>query len=168
MFFGSIELPIALAPRDWHVHEMHYGYVPAVLTGFLLTAIPNRTGRMPLQGRPLLVLLAFWLAGRLAMCFSALIAPVVAAMIDVSFLVLIAVVCACEILTGRNWRILPVLAVLTVFIIGNAAFHAEYILTGTVDFGIRIGIAAIILVMIIGGRIVPSFTQNWLARENPG
>jgi uncharacterized protein involved in response to NO len=62
-----------------------------------------------------------------------------------------------------------VLAVLTVFIMGNAAFHAEYILTGTVDFGIRIGIAAaLILVMLIGGRIIPSFTRNWLVRENPG
>jgi len=59
--------------------------------------------------------------------------------------------------------------VLTVFIMGNAAFHAEYILTGTVDFGIRIGIAAaLILVMLIGGRIIPSFTRNWLVRENPG
>jgi NnrS protein len=50
MFFGSIELPITLAPPDWHVHEMLYGYLPAVLTGFLLTAIPNWTGRIPLQG----------------------------------------------------------------------------------------------------------------------
>jgi uncharacterized protein involved in response to NO len=169
MFFGSIELPIALAPRDWHVHEMLYGYLPAVMTGFLLTAIPNWTGRMPLQGGPLLVLVTFWLAGRLAVCFSALIGPDLAAVIDVSFLVLVAAVCARKILTGRNWRNLPVLAVLTVFIMGNAAFHAEYILTGTVDFGIRIGIAAaLILVMLIGGRIIPSFTRNWLVRENPG
>src|SRR5689334_3591632 len=45
---------IPLAPRDWHVHEMLYGYVPAVVTGFLLTAIPNWTGRLPLQGTPLI------------------------------------------------------------------------------------------------------------------
>ena len=42
---------------------MLYGYVPAVVTGFLLTAIPNWTGRLPLQGTPLIVLLVAWIAG---------------------------------------------------------------------------------------------------------
>jgi uncharacterized protein involved in response to NO len=45
-------------PRGWHLHEMLYGYVSAVVTGFLLTAIPNWTGRLPIQGAPLLVLIA--------------------------------------------------------------------------------------------------------------
>ena len=65
-FSGQIELASAFAPRDWHVHEMLYGFVPAVVTGFLLTAIPNWTGRLPLQGMPLLTLLAVWIAGRAA------------------------------------------------------------------------------------------------------
>ena len=60
-----------LAPRDWHVHEMLYGYLPAVITGFLFTAIPNWTGRMPLQGTPLLALVLLWLAGRVVTAFSA-------------------------------------------------------------------------------------------------
>lgn len=35
--------------------------------------------------------------------------------------------------------------------------------------GVRIGIAAILLlIMLIGGRIIPSFTRNWLARQSPG
>src|SRR5690349_17024863 len=51
----------------WHAHEFLFGYVAAVMTGFLLTAIPNWTGRFPLQGRPLLALFALWLAGRAAM-----------------------------------------------------------------------------------------------------
>src|SRR5262249_54758570 len=53
VFTGELALPTAFVPRDWHVHEMLYGYVPAVVTGFLLTAIPNWTGRLPLQGKPL-------------------------------------------------------------------------------------------------------------------
>ncbi|HEX3114379.1 MAG TPA: NnrS family protein, partial [Bradyrhizobium sp.] len=44
MFYGEITLTSAFAPRDWHVHEMLYGYLPAVITGFLFTAIPNWTG----------------------------------------------------------------------------------------------------------------------------
>ena len=56
MFNGELELSTAFSPVDWHVHEMLYGYLPAVVTGFLLTAIPNWTGRLPIQGTPLLVL----------------------------------------------------------------------------------------------------------------
>ena len=66
LFSGRIELPSVFIPRDWHVHEMLYGFVPAVVTGFLLTAIPNWTGRLPIQGLPLLALLGTWIAGRVA------------------------------------------------------------------------------------------------------
>src|SRR5262245_16758118 len=62
---GEISLPTALAPRDWHIHEMLFGFLAAVVTGFLLTAVPNWTGRLPLQGAPLLMLVAAWTAGRI-------------------------------------------------------------------------------------------------------
>jgi uncharacterized protein involved in response to NO len=54
VFMGELTLTTAFSPRDWHVHEMLYGYLPAVITGFLFTAIPNWTGRLPIQGMPLL------------------------------------------------------------------------------------------------------------------
>jgi len=71
LFYGEIALATAFSPRDWHVHEMLYGYLPAVVTGFLLTAIPNWTGRLPLQGWPLLILVIAWAAGRIAVTLSA-------------------------------------------------------------------------------------------------
>src|SRR5690606_673555 len=52
---------------NWHAHEMLFGYSTAALAGFMLTAIPNWTGRLPVSGRPLLALVLLWLAGRLAM-----------------------------------------------------------------------------------------------------
>ncbi len=70
MFAGDLSLPTAFAPRDWHVHEMLFGYVAAVIAGFLLTAVPNWTGRLPIQGGPLAVLFTAWLAGRLAVTCS--------------------------------------------------------------------------------------------------
>src|SRR4029077_5165902 len=70
-FEGEIAIPSLFMPRDWHVHEMLFGYLAAVLTGFLLTAIPNWTGRLPLQGRQLLGLVMVWLAGRVAVSWSA-------------------------------------------------------------------------------------------------
>src|SRR5262249_45665728 len=78
-------------------------------------------------------------------------------------------VAAREVGAGRNWRNLRVLVVLGVLIAGNVTFHAEVYLLGRADYGIRIGIAAVIvLITLVGGRIVPSFTHNWLARREKG
>ena len=86
-----------------------------------------------------------------------------------SFLVLLAAVAAREIIGGRNWRNLRVLIVLGVLIFGNIVFHAEVLIYGAANYGIRIAIAAVVgMIMLIGGRIVPSFTNNWLKRNNPG
>ena len=85
-FYGEIALITAFAPRDWHVHEMLYGYLPAVMTGFLLTAVPNWTGRLPLQGSALLSLVLVWTAGRIAVALSAQIGWLAAAIVDVAFL----------------------------------------------------------------------------------
>jgi uncharacterized protein involved in response to NO len=62
----SREPPDRASPLDWHIHEMLYGYVPATVAGFLLTAIPNWTGRLPVAGTPLVLLWSLWVAGRLA------------------------------------------------------------------------------------------------------
>ena len=87
MFNGGLELWTAFTPIDWHVHEMLYGYLPAVVTGFLLTAIPNWTGRLPIQGMPLLTLVAVWIAGRIAVTISAEIGWLPAAIVDAAFLI---------------------------------------------------------------------------------
>jgi uncharacterized protein involved in response to NO len=168
-YLGLLSLPTAFGALDWHIHEMLYGYVAAAIAGVLLTAIPNWTGRLPVSGWPLAGLAALWLAGRAAILFSADIGGIAAAAIDVSFLATLAAVAAREIIAGKNWRNLRVLAVLGVLIAGNIVFHAEVLLKGAADYGIRIAIGAIILLIsLIGGRIVPSFTNNWLARNKPG
>jgi uncharacterized protein involved in response to NO len=168
-YLGWFALPTAFGALDWHVHEMLYGYVAATIAAFLLTAIPNWTGRLPVCGWPLAALAALWLAGRLAILFSADIGGIAAAAIDVSFLAALAAVAAREIVAGKNWRNLRVLAVLGVLIAGNIVYHAEVLMRGAADYGVRIAIAAVILLIgLIGGRIVPSFTNNWLTRNNPG
>jgi uncharacterized protein involved in response to NO len=169
VFFGEIGLTSAFAPRDWHVHEMLYGYLPAVITGFLFTAIPNWTGRLPIRGTPLLVLAIVWIAGRLCVTFSAESGWLAAMLVDASFLALVALAAAREILAGRNWRNLAVVMLVLLLLAGNLAFHLEAHFHGAADFGTRIGIAVVVLLIsLIGGRIVPSFTRNWLVRENPG
>ena len=169
VFYGELTLASAFAPRDWHVHEMLYGYLPAIVTGFLFTAIPNWTGRLPIRGTPLATLVALWIAGRLAVTFSATSGWWIAMLVDASFLLLVATAAAREIAAGRNWRNLKVVALVALLLSGNVAFHLEAHFAGSAGLGIRIGIAAIVLLLsLIGGRIIPSFTRNWMVRENPG
>jgi uncharacterized protein involved in response to NO len=168
-FYGELKLVSTFAPRDWHVHEMLYGYLPAIITGFLFTAIPNWTGRLPLQGTPLATLVAVWIAGRIAVTFSATTGWWAAMIIDASFLLLVAAAAAREIAAGSNWKNLNVVALVVLLLAGNVAFHLGAHFHGAADFGIRIGVAVVVLLIsLIGGRIIPSFTRNWLVRENPG
>ena len=169
LYMGQLTIDIAFSPLDWHIHEMLFGYIAASIAGFLLTAIPNWTGRLPVSGWPLGALALLWLAGRVAILASGKIGGITAAAIDVSFLATLAAVAAREIIAGKNWRNLRVLLVLGVLIAGNIVFHAEVLFRGAADYGVRIAIGAVILLIsLIGGRIVPSFTNNWLARNNPG
>src|SRR6188508_1217519 len=108
-YMGKLSVPTHLSPLDWHVHEMLYGYVAAAIAGFLLTAIPNWTGRLPVCGWPLAALVGVWLAGRVAISLSAIVGELPAALIDASFLVILAAVALREILAGKNWRNLRVL-----------------------------------------------------------
>lgn len=154
IFHGTLETSSLFAPVDWHVHEMVFGYLAAVMTGFLLTAIPNWTGRLPVQGLPLLALSLLWLVGRIAVFFSSEIGWLAAAIVDCAFLIAVATVTAIEIVAGRNWRNLKVLGPVTILLAANIVFHAEAHFSGVSDIGRRLGIgAAILLITIIGGLI---------------
>lgn len=169
VFQGELDLPTAFAPRDWHVHEMLFGFIAAVVGGFLLTAVPNWTGRLPLQGAPLATLVASWLAGRIAVLLSASIGWALACAIDAAFLALLAAAAAREVVAGQKWNNLPVVAIVSLLAATNVAFHIEAHASGLAEYSTRFAIALLItLVSLIGGRIVPSFTRNWLARQRPG
>lgn len=169
VFYGQIQLHSVFVPRDWHIHEMLFGYIGAVVAGFLLTAVPNWTGRLPLLGKPLIALFSIWVAGRIAICISASIGWGAAAIVDSAFLILLAAAAAREIAAGKKWDSLKIVAIVSLFAICNMAFHLEAHFAGMADYSVRAGIAVVIvLVVLIGGRIIPSFTRNWLARQAPG
>lgn len=150
----------AALTREWHIHEMIFGFLGAVIAGFLTTAVPNWTGRMPVIGAPLAGLVSLWVLGRVAMLFQASLG-VAAAVVDSLFLLTFAAVIWREVLAGRNWRNLPVCALVTLLALANVAFHLP--IGAAVDVGVRIALgAATLLIGLIGGRIVPSFTRNWM------
>jgi uncharacterized protein involved in response to NO len=74
-----------------------------------------------------------------------------------------------EIFAGRNWRNLPMLGALALLLLGNLLVHLEPIgIASTAELGNRVGIATLLmLITFMGGRIVPSFTRNWLAKQRP-
>jgi uncharacterized protein involved in response to NO len=110
-----------------------------------------------------------WIAGRLAVTFSAATGWWVTMLIDASFLLLVAAAATREIAAGRNWKNLNVVALVALLLAGNVAFLLEAHFRGAADVGIRVGMAVVVLLIsLIGGRIIPSFTRNWLVRENPG
>lgn len=169
VFYGELSLHTAFAPRDWHIHEMLYGYLPAIIAGFLFTAIPNWTGRAPIKDSPLLAMVLLWIAGRLAVTLSIDTGWLAAMIVDCSFLAMLIALAAREVCASGNWRNLKVIVVVGFLLAGNVAFHLETHLEGAADYSIRLGIAVIVfLLSLIAGRIIPAFTRNWLTRENPG
>lgn len=168
-YFGELTLANAFQPMDWHAHEALFGYGGAVVAGFLLTAVPNWTGRLPLRGRPLLALFSVWLAGRVAVALSGHIGWALAAMVDCAFLALLCAAMAREIIAGKNMRNLRVLVVVSLLFAANVFFHVEAHLTGDASHGRRFALAVLIaLIMLIGGRVVPSFTHTFLQRRGEG
>ena len=159
--------PVGLS---WHVHEMLFGYTGGVVVGFLLTAVPNWTGRLPVVGTPLALLFALWLAGRAAMLAMALNADLATEVwplvIDGLFLFAMAGVVWREVLAGQNWRNVPVAAMVTLFALANAGFHLEAGAGGVANLSTRLGLSVVaLLIAVIGGRVTPSFTRNWQTKR---
>lgn len=155
---------------DWHAHALLFGYAGAAIAGFALTAVPNWTGRLPIVGFPLAGMVGLWLAGRLATTLPLGLDWRVVLALDMALPLVLAWALGREIGAGRNWRNLPVVGLVALFALGQGLFHLEA-RTGTAaqGVGLRLGLAAaVMLIVLIGGRIVPSFTRNWLtARKAP-
>ena len=161
---GLFDLPTIWAPVTWHFHELLFGFVGAAIAGFLLTAIPNWTGRLPIQGWPLGSLVLLWILGRIAVAISAWTGAAFAIVADLAFLTAFAFVVGREIIAVRNWRNVPVVIAVVLLIAANAMIHAgAFDYTGWEAAGKRLAISVVVmLIALIGGRIIPSFTTNWL------
>jgi uncharacterized protein involved in response to NO len=169
MLARGFALPSRFDPMAWHIHEMLFGFVMAAVAGFLLTAIPNWTGRLPVRGGPLAALAALWALGRAVCLVSAWLPAPLAVAADLLFPAGLAAIVGREIIAGRNWRNLPMLAPLVVLFAANLLMHLESLGVRTpAGLGWRLGLAAIlVLVSVVGGRITPSFTRNWLVKRGP-
>ncbi|NNE80706.1 MAG: NnrS family protein [Silicimonas sp.] len=168
MLGGQLDLPTGFDPITWHANAFLVGYLGAILSGFLLTAVPNWTGGLPVVGWRLAFLAFLWVAGRLAMLVSEGWPVWLAALLDLASLIALFLFLGREIIVGRNWKNLIVLAILGCVIAGGAMLHldnARGVATAEgIGFRFLLG-AGIMMISVIGGRIVPSFTRNWLVKN---
>lgn len=158
---GSAAVPIAI----WHGHEMVFGYAAAVIAGFMLTAVPNWTASRPLRGTPLAALALLWLAGRIVVWLSGILPAAVVATIDLAFLPALAATVGVPLIRARAFRNIIFLGLLAVAFSGNAMVHLELLgwSADTARAGNLLGLnLVVLLITIVGGRIVPAFTGNWL------
>ena len=162
---GQVSLPTRFDAVAWHRHEMLFGFVGAAVAGFLLTAIPNWTGRLPIAGKPLLSLFGLWAAARLAVLFSSGAGLWLAAILDVGLFVSLALLAAREVVASKN-RNFPIVGLVLLFGLADAADYLEAAGVISGGLGWRGAIALlIIMVSMIGGRIIPSFTRNWMVKQ---
>lgn len=152
-------------PRDWHVHEMVFGFLPAVITGFMLTAIPNWTDRAPIRGKELMALFAVWLVGRLVMAIPA-VTPFMSAIVDGAFLVAMTALVWREIAAGKSWRRAPMGVLISLYAGANMLFHALALSGAATDLPVRMALALVmVLLALIGGRVTPAFTEEFLTAQ---
>ena len=148
--------------RNWHVHEMVFGFLPAVITGFMLTAIPNWTDRPPIRGPELMLLVTLWLAGRLLIAIP-WFSPLVSAVVDVGFLVAVAGLVWREIAASKSWDRAPMGVLVSLLAGANILFHVLSLSGAETDRPERMGLAMVMLLLtLIGGRVTPNFTGEFL------
>ncbi len=151
----------------WHQHATLFGGIGAVITGFLLTAIPSWTGRPPLRGPALLALFLIWLLARITGLLPGSAAALLALLADATFYGTLCGLAWREILAGDNRRNIPVALLVSLFTVGCVLSRLDPFLGALpADWGRRLGLAVVMmLIALIGGRIVPAFTRNWLIRR---
>jgi uncharacterized protein involved in response to NO len=166
VLMGVLPDPAYLGGPLLHSHEMVFGFAVAGVLGFLTTALPSFAGATLLTGRPLALLAGTWLAGRLALWTADWLPPLLVAAADLALVPLALVLLLRSLPPRPNPRMLVFPALFAIFAAANALVHAEALgwTADTGPTGVALGINLIaILVAIIGGRIIPSFTANALA-----
>lgn len=165
----SVEFKFSgLSPNIWHAHEMMFGYVMAVVAGFLLTAIKNWTGEEVLRGKALGFLFLVWLVARLLPLSGLLIPIEVIAVVDVAFLFILAVVCLRPVLKVKQYKQVGIVSKIFLLMLCNISFYLGVlgVLAEGVQWGLYSALYMIIaLIFVMMRRVMPMFIQNGIEGE---
>ena len=161
VYLGRLQASGYLGGLGWHSHEMVFGFAPAVIAGFLLTAVRNWTGRPTPTGRALAALALLWVAARILVATGP---GWLALTADVAFLPAVGVAVGIPIWRSKNKRNYKILVVLLVLTLANLVYHLAH--SGVLPFAFTriatIGALDIITILmaVVGGRVIPAFTAN--------
>ena len=165
IYSGQLEGNHYYIGNYWHAHEMLLGYTSAVIAGFLLTAVRNWTGKPTATGGHLAGLCLLWLYGRILPFYAGSIPDGLIALVDFSFLPLLAFHISIPIQQARHYKSYIFIGFLALMACGNALIHLEMleIKQETAWSGVNMVLAAMmLLILIIAGRILPFFTERGL------
>jgi uncharacterized protein involved in response to NO len=167
-YFNALPPGGYLVGISWHTHEMLFGFAPAVIGGFLLTAVRNWTGRETLAGAGLAGLAGLWLAARVLILTGP---PTLAAAVDLAFLPLLALATGIPIVRTRNYRNLQIMAALLGLWLANLVFHLSHlnVINPFLEWlGMLSALDVILLLLVImAGRVIPAFIGNAVPGANP-
>lgn len=166
LFKGTLIVDNYFAANYWHAHEMLLGYSVAVIAGFLLTAVKNWTDKPTLTGDKLAGLALLWLYGRILPFYAGLLPDALIALIDFSFLPILAYQISIPVIQARHFKSLVFIGLLLLLTVGNGLIHAEILglYQNTAWTGVQLIVAAIIiLILILAGRLFPFFTERGLS-----
>ena len=159
VLLGGVQVQTSVPALVWHAHEMLFGFVLAVIVGFLMTAVKNWTGLATPRGPWLAGLALLWLSARLA-AFGA--SPMLYAVLDWALLPLVTGVLVRLLLRSRNFRNLPLTGLLALLSLANLGFHLS--VNDKLDLSplvfMHAALALILMIeIVIGGRVIPAFTM---------
>lgn len=162
------DMPFAMAPHQWHAHEMIFGYAGAALGGFLLTAVPGWTGTLAARHMFIAASAGVWLLARLAVWYSAGVPLWLVAAVDLAFLPILAAKIASQLVRRPKPQNVMFLLFIAMIWVANLMVHLEWLglTTDTLDTGMRGGLIGLCaMIVVLGGRVTPAFTRNAMNRE---
>lgn len=161
--FG-VPSPASSPPVLWHIHELFFGFAPAAVGGYLLTAMPNWIGKDPEQGRVLQLLLFTWIGARLAMAVFDYVPLLILLPLNLAYLLLLTALMSYRLIVAKACAKLGFVAGL----LALAGVQVRFLLLAkSGDIASCIALTQIlllgfaILLTFVGARMIPAFTQSW-------
>lgn len=165
IYRGTLPAPGYYGAIAWHGHEMLFGYTVAVVAGFLLTAVKNWTGIQTPRYGALAGLTLLWLAGRIVPLLGEWVPGWFVALVDFSFLPLLALGLAFPLFKSKQPTNIPFVFVLLALAVANGLFHLQLLelTVNTLQAGIRLAVGVFVLLLaVMGGRVIPFFIERGL------
>ncbi len=166
IFNGHLNTQNYFHSNYWHAHEMLIGYSVAVISGFLLTAVKNWTGKATLSGDRLAGLAILWLYGRILPFYANSLPDGIIAFVDFIFLPILIYQISKPIIQTKYYPASVFIVLLLLLTLGNGLIHAQMldIYQNTADSGIKLLVATlVVLILILAGRVLPFFVEKGLS-----